>query len=281
MSQITDPIEKDISKGVSHIWGKLPRGIKYPLGAIICFLVVVALFAGGYNQVVLAFSTIFPNTETTEKIEGNEYSTAFSKKDLEQWFGQEYLHISGSEHNIVQPQISNNFLGGREVFSPMKVTPAFITSLSFVPQNRDKINLSINYGYIWRLIIGNGDYNQIVMQKNIHPNKQNLSKDDWINIPEKNGGMWFQRNGRLDPNKEIEVDIVAKPRKESSIIHINVTVSAYINGEIKKQDFDFDYNVDTSGEVDSMSERIGIGFLDPYHEDIQTKLLEFHVQELN
>lgn len=186
-----------------------------------------------------------------------------------------------SKENIVRPRLTNNFSAGRSIFLDKSSTiPNFETSLNFVPMSDNKVNVAINYGKLWRVIIGNGDYNQIVLQKNKSFPKENLNSGDWENIREKSGKKWIRPNSGLEPKNAIEVIIRSRPVPETNIIDVNLLIYGFLKDENKKERFEYNYELKVNNVSSSYSEMIGVELLDPNHENIQTQLKEFKLNKL-
>lgn len=281
-TEVLQAPKRDLKCIVTKVYAFIVKR-KLILWTLIVFVGLLALpFLLPYINKIYAF--YFPlsgSNSTTCDSEGSSFESFFDSYEPCKWRGLDEMIASENDMNTFHPKITPNFLGGRNIFFPIEMSPGFHVVHRFVPQDSEKVNVATNYGYVWRLIVGNGDYNQIVMQRNKYPDKENLGKHDWVDVPENDNNKWIKRNGRLDSNKEITVDIVSRPRVDSSIIHVSATISGYINGELQKKDFDFDYNVETPGSANSLMERIGIGLLDPFNEGIETKLIDFSLQRLD
>lgn len=265
-----------------RLWRRLPKWmhtfIFLVIGSAICLVFAASVYAAG------EFLLSKHETDSVSGCDSAEilfFSTFTKSGESCEWLGLDGLMRSQLEKNTFRPKISENFLGGRDIFFPIEMSPDFHAVLRFVPQNPEKVNVAINYGHAWRLIVGNGDYNQVVMQRNENPDKEDLGKHDWIDVPENDNNKWVQRNGRFDSRKEITVDIVSRSREGSRVIHVDATISGYIGGMFQKKYVDFDYDVETPGPAASLIEYVGVGFLDPYNEGIETKLIDFSLQRLD
>lgn len=278
-AEILQKPKEDARREVNWLYSLIPKKIRRFVIWVCLLLFFFTLFTSSYQA--FAFWKNLPSD--SKKLSCDDKRATFSSSFLDdescKWLGLDGIIFLQDEKNIVRPKISENFLGGRDIFFPVPIPSSFQMTTRFIPLNPEKINIAINYGYVWRIIIGDGDYNRVIMQRNQAPDKQNLGKYDWTDIPEINDKKWIRPNHRLDPNKEVAVNIVSRPREGTSVVHINVTVSGYIDGTIQKKDFDFDYNVETSGPAVFTLEKVGIGLLDPFNEGIETKLINFELHK--
>jgi len=201
-------------------------------------------------------------------------------KDLNNWIGIENFEIE--QGNIFKPVLSEKFPEGREMFCNQKMGMDFSLPIKFTPLNENKINISINYGYLWRIIMGNNDYKQIQIQLNDKYLSEDKEKAEWKDV--KGGRFWINRPRGLMSLKQVKATIVSKL---SDIKNKKVNVSVYISGVSAYDETDYEltppFSVDLSLPKDKkdFSEKIGIGILDTKKEGVKIQLEEFKLQELN
>ncbi len=192
-------------------------------------------------------------------------------------FGLDALVFLDDENNIVRPKLTENFSAGREVFLERKFASDDQISLDIIPQDEKKINVSVNYGFLWRVIVGDGDYNKVTLQYNSKYPKENLSTDDWVTVSEPSGKDWIFPNRGFEPRKKVSIVVRSRAIGGSSNIDIDVVVNGFLRGEDVAKDYNFHYIVPTIRKADELSEQVGFGLLDPYQENISTRLLHFEV----
>lgn len=291
MSKEEDKIKDRFWKPVNDFFDHLPKWVT--LSSVLFVLICLACWwilnispvkAAGLLVAQFKKETPKPVGPQPEQCDSGaqQFESVFQDQEHCKWIGMDGLDVTKRDFfKLVKPKITDNFLGGRDIFFPVVLSPNFQTTFSFIPQNSKKINVAINYGYLWRVIVGSGDYNQVVMQKNAQYSRQDLGTDDWVIIPEKNGGKWIKRNGQLDPQKRVTIHVSSRARQDSSVISVKVTVTGFIDGQSHTQEFDFDYDVDTPDLAVRIREKIGIGLLDPYGDgEVETELHEFILNKL-
>lgn len=195
--------------------------------------------------------------------------------------GLDALFFVDDEHNIVRPKLTENFSTGREVFLEKKFGSDNQISLEVIPQSGEKVNVSINYGFQWRVIVGDGDYNRVKFQVNSKYPKENLSTDDWITVSELSGKSWIFPNRGLEPRKKISIIVRSQAKEGSNMVDVDVTVKGLLKGGDRSEDFNFHYSVPMAQKASESFERIGFGLLDPYRENIATMLQYFEVIPLS
>jgi hypothetical protein len=195
-------------------------------------------------------------------------------------FGLDALVFLDDEHNIARPKLTENFSVGRELFLERKFGSDNRVFLEFTPQNEEKVNVSVNYGFQWRVIVGNGDYNKITLQYNSKYPKENLSTKDWIVVPEMNGKNWIFPNKGLEPQREISTLISSRAEEGTNTIRVNVVVTGFLKEESMSRDFEFNYKVPITKKSSDSFEQVGFGLLDPHQENIVTRLYRFEVTDL-
>jgi len=246
----------------------------------VVLMVVIGMFYFGCLA-IHAFSGKAPLELIYDDVPDKKYfKNNFDEKEIKEWEGYENIETANIENKIFKPKITENFLGGRDIFFPEPWNPHFHVSLSFVPQNEEMINVALNYGYLFRVIVGNGDYNQVQMQYNSrYPNK-NLKKSDWKEIGETNQEKWIKRNGRLETKKKIIFSITSRPEYNSNKIFVDVVISGILRDLSKREDFTFSYEINTDRNSLEYNEFIGIGLLDPLEDGVETQLDNFEFYKL-
>ncbi|MDP1833321.1 MAG: hypothetical protein Q8L11_00100 [Candidatus Moranbacteria bacterium] len=240
------------------------------------FFIALHYFTGKYplELIVMAF-------DQKENIVYDKYfKNDFLEDGIKKWDGYENLVVVDKKNKIFKPNVTSNFLGGRDIFFPESWSPKFNVRLAFTPQNDRKINLALNYGYLFRFIVGNGDYNQVQLQYNSRFPNQNLGKNDWKEIGEVDQKKWIERNRGLDPKKQIEINMSSWAEQDGNKIMIKVIVTGLLSGESERRDFDFSYRLETKEKGNGYNEKIGIGLLDPTEEGIAIQLNEFELHKL-
>jgi len=220
------------------------------------------------------------------KCDQNRIKVSSFKEDEEcvSWrnsFGLDALIFLDDENTIVRPNLTGNFSTGREVFLEKKFGSDNQISLEAIPQSGEKVNVSINYGSQWRVIIGDGDYNRVRLQVNSKYPKENLSTDDWVTVPELSGKNWIFPNRGLEPRKKISIIVRSQAKEGSNIVDVDVTVKGLLKGGDRSEDFNFHYSVSMTQKANESFERIGFGLLDPHQENIATMLQYFEVIPLS
>lgn len=269
---------EDIKKAINYVYKKSSRKVKF-----FSFLILIAF---GYMRwlgpeyLLKSVQAMLGGTYSVNDCKKEkEHASYFNGGECTKWIGTENLIFVEKKNNVVKPNITQNFLGGRDIFFNEDVGLNFETSLKFIPQNEAKINLAINYGYLFRLIIGNGDYNQIQMQYNSRYPHENLKTEDWENVEENNQKKWIRPNSRLAVKNPIEVSITSRPKLEQNKIGVKVVITGFLQNSSEKENFNFEYEIKTNKNSNEFKEKIGIGFLDPLKEGIETQLEEFKLAE--
>lgn len=213
-----------------------------------------------------------PDKIGTASFDGGEKCVSWKSN-----FGLDALVFLDDENNIVRPKLTENFSVGREVFLERKFSSDNQISLDIVPQDEKKVNVSVNYGFLWRVIVGDGDYNKVTLQYNSKFPKENLSTDDWVTVSESNGNGWIFPNRGLEPRKKISIVVRSQAVEGSSKISVDVVVNGFLMGEDVSKGYNFHYSVPTIQKADELSTQVGFGLLDPHQENISTRLLRFEV----
>jgi len=200
-------------------------------------------------------------------------------KDENKWEGLgDRFERKEYNENIFKPILTENFPEGREIFSYEKFSPNFKLSFDFLPLNEKKINLSIGYGYLWRIIIGSGDYNQIQIQINSRYPYPAKKSDDWKTECK----SWIKRNVGLKPINQMAIILNSQPDKSNPN---NILLNGTIKG-ILKNDSQETVPIETCKlplpkPNDVLNEEISIGILDSREEGIEIKFNEFKLELSN
>ena len=253
---------------------------RYPKSKMVVFIFLLLVAGIWFGSLAVgAFMGKAP-FQLLEEYRGQDDPSDFSRDNIKKWKGNENLIAIDEKNSIYKPKITSNFLGGRDIFFPESSNPNFNVKLRFTPKNEEKINLALNYGYLFRFIIGNGDYNQVQMQYNSRYPEKNLKKDDWVEVEEVNQEKWIKRNGRLEPKKQIELTVHSQAKYNSNKIFITISIVGLVEGESEKGERDFNYEIETGEKSEDFNEMLGIGLLDPSEEGIETELEEFKLNKL-
>lgn len=210
-----------------------------------------------------------------------EFSNECDLKNSNNWLGIENFKIE--QENIFKPILSENFLEGRELFCNKEVGINFQVYFKFTPLNNKKVNTSINYGNLWRIIIGNGDYRQIRVQKNEEYPLKNNKQVDWVDI--KDGKKWLRLNSRLselESLRQVEVEIISKISKENAIQeNITLKIAGISKNEEILKDFDeYSFKISLPKDCNDLKEKIGVGILGTEKDEIKVQFEEFKIEEL-
>ncbi len=188
-----------------------------------------------------------------------EIECNFQEDDKCEWDGKNRFEISGEKQNIFKPKWSKDFPVGREMFLNRSVTSDFVAYLKFTPQNNNEISLTLNYGNYWRVIVGSGDYNQVIVQRRKEINDPG---SEWINVKSKSGNRWIKRNSSLSARTPIKVQIASIPGLDSASLNINLQISGYLKKEIdEKSVFSEDYIIVVDRPGGECEGQLGIGIL--------------------
>jgi len=199
------------------------------------------------------------------------------EKDYSKWNSFDNLIFINDERKIVRPKLTENFSASRTIFFNQAVNPDFKATFKFKPLDEEEISIGISYGYIFRVLVGDGDYNKVLLQKNIKPFKTNLATNDWREVKEETEKKWIASNQGLEPGKDVEIILFSRPEEGTSLIHINLILKGFLKGETKMDEFDFNYTVDVGSNSSKLNKMIGVEFLDTKEKNIKTQLNYFEL----
>lgn len=210
--------------------------------------------------------TQLPEDVLGDKDERNNNTIECAFNDNEKWIGKDQFL---SQEDTYSPNITENFSEGREMFCNEKIGSDFDASLIFTPLDEKEISVSINYGYIWRVIIGNGDYNQIQAQLNSRWPEQDLSGKDW----ETQGKDWMSNKILyLKKRTQVQIKILSRVSEvDKRKVHLYITI---IGTPVKlqgKREESFDFYIQLPGDSDKISAYLGVGIISSKQKEIKVK----------
>ncbi len=287
-----ESLNEDLQEVKNYWYSKIPKKIRHLTTGIIAGIVLFSfslLFVLEIGLINISWgksSDSYEESSKTEKCSEDKVSIENFGRNEEcvSWrnnFGLDALVFLDDEKNIVRPSLTENFSTGREVFLEKKFGSDNQTSLEIIPQSEEKVNASINYGFQWRVIVGDGDYNRVRLQFNSKYPKENLSTNDWVTVPELSGKNWIFPNRGLEPRKKISIIVRSQAKEGSNIVDVDVAVKGFLKGGDRSEDFNFHYSVSMTQKASESFERIGFGLLDPHQENIATMLQYFEVIPLS
>lgn len=203
----------------------------------------------------------------------SEIECNFQENDKCEWIGKNRFEMSGDKEDIFKPILTKEFPEGREMFLDKNISSDFIAYLNFVPQNDKEISLTLNYGNYWRVIIGDGDYNKVMIQRH---QKANNPETKWIDVKSESGNKWIRRNIGLSAGMPMEIKIVSSSGLNAAVLNFKLQISGYLkNKTIKEPVFEEDYRVVVDKLGDECMDKLGIGILDTKNSGVSVKLERF------
>lgn len=273
-------ILEKIKNGSQRAYSLLFYWISNMLTLVVIFLIVGSVFCvpfgtNVFSEVKAAYVKVANIVYESEVKEVTPAVLGVNDKKIEcrfsdgrRWVGREDGFFALDDVYI--PNITKNFSEGREMFCRNEIGTNFIATLKFTPLDEKEINVSINYGYVWRIIIGNGDYNQIQAQSNTKYSEQNLKGSDWLIQGSKD---WIRRNGYGLKNKnQIEVILTSRAWKDNPRkAHIDLEVRGNPADLKDKLPKFFKFDVDLPKDAVDLNEYLGVGIIAPGKKEIKVK----------